>query len=357
MSPTLAELLEAPARLLHERAPSSLSRHPGGLDRDALIAGILDHTDPDHAWGSGVCELHTEGFGFLRSTADALLPGPSDIYLSPNQVRRMALQTGDTLIGRVRPPQANERYPAMIWVGAVNGRPADEPRAPSISERSYPDTRMPLLDDDWLEAVDRVAPLGLGARGVIVSEPHHHRGALLRRLATRLAAQPELEVTALRVGARPEETSEWRRIPHVEVLDLPLDEAEARFVGVMDLVTSRAARRADAQREHVLLVDDLEVLWHAAAATGLGDGRRALRRWLARAGDRPRAGSVTLIATLSPGAPAPLHGVMAALGTWRLRLGPRSDDALSIDASDSGTFHPTPLRGPHKPQDAPPGEP
>ncbi len=344
MTPTLDALLEASPEALRDLAAEHAPTLPRGTDRDVSIAAILDAVDPGEAWGAGVCEVHGEGFAFLRAPVDQLLPGPHDIYLSPNQVRRMELQTGDTVIGKTRAPHANERYPAMLWIGAINGQAPSPDRPAPRTDRVHPTIRLPLAADPWLARVDQVAPLGLGARGLLHGPDGRPRADLLRRIAARLADEPALQVSVLLAGGRPEEAHAWRAVDGVEVLAVPADETGARIAGVADLVMARAARRADHGAEHVVLIDGLDVL--ALAVLEDEDTPAAamqrFRRWMLVAGDRPDAGSVTLVAAADPDAmPAAAQRDAARLATWTLWLsgGTEGEHALpALDVHRSGAF-------------------
>lgn len=348
MPPDLRDLLDAAPDALRRLARTHAPALPHGADRDVCIAAILDATD-EASWGAGVCEVHGEGFAFLRAPSDDLLPGTHDIYLSPNQVRRMELQTGDTVVGRIRAPHAGERYPAMLWVGAINGAPADQPRAPTRRERAHPSVRLPLTGHPWLDAIDRIAPLGLGARGFLAGPADRVRSTLLRELAARLATEPALRVGALLLADRPEEVHAWRALDNVEVIAVPTDESAARLAQVAELVLARAARRADQGHEDVVIVEGLprlirDLTAEAAAPADRLDAATAqrVRRWLGLAGDRPDAGSVTLIAAIEPAARGPLDAAIlrevSDLATWSLHLTNPASGTPTFDLPASGVF-------------------
>src|SRR5687768_6764295 len=188
-------------------------------------------------FGRGVLEVHGEGFGFLRSSSDNFLPGADDIYVSQSQIRRFKLQTGDTVIGLVRPPKEGERYLALLRVESVNGEPPGvEPPSFDSLTAIYPDDRIPLANDPLLVAVDLAAPMGLGQRGLLVAPSRTGRVELLRAMADLLTADEDLHVTVLLVGERPEEIHEWRAQSRAEIVATPFDEPPSRHVQVADIV-------------------------------------------------------------------------------------------------------------------------
>ncbi|MCB9678603.1 MAG: transcription termination factor Rho [Alphaproteobacteria bacterium] len=263
-----------------------------------------------NAYGRGVLEVHGEGFGFLRSPADNFLPGADDIYVSQSQIRRFKLQTGDTVIGLVRPPKEGERYLALLRVESVNGEPPGmEPPSFDTLTAIYPDDRFDLSGDPVLEAVDRTAPIGLGQRGILVAPSRTGRVDLLRRLADAMSTDEDLHVTVLLLGERPEEIGEWRSESKAEVIATPFDEPPSRHVQVADIVFERARRMVERGDDAVLLVDSLTRLLRFCLAEYPSSGREIdgvdatalhrIRRYLGAARALEEGGSLTVIGVVS----------------------------------------------------------
>jgi len=282
------------------------------MRRSQLIQHIVETSGRDRGilYGSGVLEIHSEGFGFLRKSANNFLAGSNDIYVSQSQIRRFSLSTGDTVIGQMRPPKEGERYPALLRVESVN---ADAPNTNNPSFESltaiYPDDRIELDGEPDLEAIDLAAPIGLGQRGLLVAEPRTGRVALLRKLANRLAQHDDLTATVFLVGERPEEIHEWCKTTNTEVISTPFDEPPGRHVQVADMVFARARRMAERGEDVVLLVDSLTRLLRFAQADRPSTGRdingieagaiHDLRRYMGAARAFEEGGSLTVIGVVS----------------------------------------------------------
>src|SRR5687768_16733016 len=261
-------------------------------------------------FGRGVLEVHGEGFGFLRSASDNFLPGTDDIYVSQAQIRRFKLQTGDTVIGLVRPPKEGERYYALLRIECVNGeQPGQEPPSFDSLTAIYPDDRIPLDQIPMLGAVDLASPMGLGQRGLLVAPARSGRVELLRSLADLLTADEDLFVTVLLVGERPEEIHEWRQESRAEIVATPFDEPPARHVQVADIVFERARRMVERGDDAVLLVDSLTRLLRFCLAEIPPSGRtiggvdtaalHRIRRYLGAARALEEGGSLTVIGVVS----------------------------------------------------------
>ncbi len=261
-------------------------------------------------FGRGVLEVHGEGFGFLRSPADNFLPGSADIYVSQSQIRRFELQTGDTVIGIVRPPKEGERYTALLRVESINGDPAGV-KSPSFDALTaiYPDERIPLHEDALLRPIDLVAPLGLGQRGLWIAPPRTGRLDVQRRLVERMTADEDLEVTVLLLAAAPEEINEWRTQSRAEVIATPFDEPQARHLQVADIVFERARRMVERGDDVVLVVDSLTRLIRACLAEIPASGRdiggvdsaalHRIRRYMGSARALEEGGSLTVLGIVS----------------------------------------------------------
>lgn len=336
-SPDLRDLLDLTPDRLQDRARAAGLPHADHPWRPGLVAALADRAGAHH--GAGVLEVHGEGFGFLRSPYDDFLPGGHDIYVSQSQIKRFALRTGQTVLGQIRPPKEQERYPALLRVEFVDGAPP-EGETPAFRDQpvAWPSTRLPLAGDPWLSAVDWLAPLGLGARGLLRGPPGDTRTQLALRMARRLADQDALEVHALLLGSAPEDAEDWRALGRehgAQVVVTPPDESAARHAQVAEIVVERAQRLAERGQEIVLFVDGLSRLLRCYTAEA-GDTRQALvdglhpaasqrlRGVLSAGRDLRDAGSVTLVATLDAGVGDPLSDAadrdLADLATWTLSL-------------------------------------
>jgi transcription termination factor Rho len=308
----LHKLHEAPLADLRRQASEIGVQDVERMRRGDLVFAIAKgHGDKDGSiLGRGVLEVHGEGFGFLRAPADNFLPGNEDIYVSQSQIRRFDLQTGDTVIGIVRPPKEGERYTALLRVETINGDPAGT-KAPSFDSLTaiYPDERVPLSHDAFLRPIELVAPLGLGQRGVLIAPPRTGRVDIQRRLADLLTADEDLEVTVLLLAAAPEEIHEWRTSTSAEVIATPFDEPQARHLQVADIVFERARRMVERGDDVVLLVDSITRLIRACLAEIPPSGRdlggvdaaalHRMRRYMGSARALEEGGSLTVIGVIS----------------------------------------------------------
>ncbi len=304
---------------LHERSLAELRKEAKrlGLDRAGeeqrldLVFRIGQKLGEGEGqqFGRGVLEVHPEGFGFLRSAQASFLTGADDIYVSQSQIRRFKLQTGDTVIGVVRPPKEGERYTALLRVESVNGEaPGAEVDTFESLTAIYPDERIDLGRDPYLRAIDLVAPLGLGQRGIVVGPPRSGQAEVLRRLAEALTRDEELHVTVLLLGERPEEIHEWREGCRAEVIATPFDEAPGRHVQVADIVFERARRMVERGDDVVVLVDSFSRMLRFCLAETEPSGRlvggidtaalQRLRRYLGAARALDEGGSLTMIGSL-----------------------------------------------------------
>jgi transcription termination factor Rho len=261
-------------------------------------------------FGRGVLEVHGEGFGFLRSPRDNFLPGTDDVYVSQSQIRRFDLQTGDTVIGIVRPPKEGERYTALLRVESINGDPAGT-KAPSFDALTaiYPDERIPLRKDAFLRPIELAAPLGLGQRGLVIAPPRTSRIEVQRRIVELLTEDEDLEVTVLLIAAAPEEIQEWRKETTAEVIATPFDEPQSRHLQVADIVFERARRMVERGDDVVLLVDSISRLVRACLAEIPPSGRdlggvdaaalHRIRRYMGAARALEEGGSLTVLGVVS----------------------------------------------------------
>ncbi|MCM8770135.1 MAG: transcription termination factor Rho [Candidatus Omnitrophica bacterium] len=243
-----------------------------GLIKEELIYKIMEAQAQSNGllFGEGVLEVLPDGFGFLRSPNYNYLPGPDDIYVSPSQIKRFGLKTGDTVSGQIRPPKENEKYFALLKVEMVNG---DEPE--KIQERIpfeeltpiHPNKRF-ILETTQLElttrVIDLVTPIGKGQRGLIVSPPRAGKTVILQKLANAIATNnPEVFLIVLLVAERPEEVTEMRKIVKGEVVSATFDESPERHTQVSEIVLEKAKRLVEHNRDVVILLDSITRLARA----------------------------------------------------------------------------------------------
>jgi transcription termination factor Rho len=312
MAVELLELQETPFEELVARAAALEISDPERMRRGDLVFELarVEGEKQGQRYGRGVLEVHGEGFGFLRSPLDNYLPGTSDIYVSQSQIRRFKLQTGDTVVGIVRPPKEGERYLALLRVELVNGDPPGlEPPAFDALTAIYPQERVDLAADPVLRVLDLAAPLGLGQRGILVTPSRTGRVELLRRLADALTARDQAEVTVLLVDERPEEIQEWRSECAAELIATPFDEPPPRHLQVADIVFERARRMVERGDDVVILVDSITRLVRACLAELPASGHEIggidsaalhrIRRLMGSARALSEGGSLTVIGVVS----------------------------------------------------------
>ncbi len=251
-----------------------------GLKKQELIFEIVRHRagGASGAHGEGVLETLPDGFGFLRSPDCSYLPGPDDIYVSPSQIRRFNLRTGDLVGGRVRAPKEGERYFALIKIETVNGRSPDDERDKILFDNFaplHPQRRIRLDSSDVrLRMIDLLMPLGFGQRIAILTPPRAGRTSLIRDLCLSISSSnPGTVMMVLLVDERPEEVSAMSEAVDAEVLSSTFDEPHQRHVQVADMVLERAKRLVEQGRDVVLLVDSLSRLARAFNATAPTGGR------------------------------------------------------------------------------------
>ena len=363
MPTSLKELLEEPTQALFATARRLGLGVPAFPWRDGLATAIAQHQQPpeEAPLGVGILEVHEEGFGFLRSPYTDFLPGSGDIYVSQSQIRRFRLRTGDAVIGRIRAPKEQERYAALLRVDLINGEPSDVEVTPFEDQpAAHPQTRLPLGRVAPLAAIDAVAPLGLGARGLLIAPDRGPvagavapRTELLRKLAAGFHNEDGVELWVLLLGERPEDIAEWRENAPYEVIATPFDEQPARHLHVAEITFERARRMAERGADVIVLVDSLTRLLRFALADvarpgHLLDGVEAdalhrLRRYMAAGRCLADAGSVTVIGTINADErdtlSAALRRDLAEACTWQLTLTDSAPAglALPIDPSRSWT--------------------
>jgi len=285
-----------------------------------IIFSILKHhaRNGEPIYGEGVIEILQDGFGFLRSADSSYLAGPDDIYISPNQVRRFNLRTGDSISGLIRPPKDGERYFALMKVGEINFDTPDSARNKVLFENLtplHPTQRLKLqrgngsTEDLTARTIDLVAPIGKGQRGLIVSPPKAGKTMLLQNIATAITANhPEVYLIVLLIDERPEEVTEMQRTVKGEVVSSTFDEPAARHVQVAEMVIEKAKRLVEHKKDVVILLDSITRLARAyntvvpssgKVLTGGVDANALQRpkRFFGAARNIEEGGSLTILAT------------------------------------------------------------
>ena len=243
-----------------------------GMRKQELIFKILQAQTEQSGliFSEGVLECLPDGFGFLRAPEYNYLPGPDDIYVSPSQIRKFDLRTGDTISGQIRPPKEGERYFALIKVEAVNFEPPEAARERILFDNLtplYPQDRIGLeTSKDNLSArvMDLMTPIGKGQRGLIVAAPRTGKTMLLQNIANSITANhPEVVLIVLLIDERPEEVTDMQRSVHGEVISSTFDEAASRHVQVAEMVIEKAKRLVEHKRDVVILLDSITRLARA----------------------------------------------------------------------------------------------
>ena len=288
-----------------------------GLRKQELIFKILQAQTEKNGliFSEGVLECLPDGFGFLRAPDYNYLPGPDDIYVSPSQIRKFDLRTGDTISGQIRPPKEGERYFALIKVEAINFEPPDESRNKIFFDNLtplYPEERIHLetvKDNISGRVLDLLTPVGKGQRGLIVSPPRTGKTMLLQSLANSVTANhPEITLIVLLIDERPEEVTDMQRTVKGEVISSTFDEPAARHVQVAEMVLEKAKRLVEHKRDVVILLDSITRLARAYNTVVPPSGKvlsggvdsNALqrpKRFFGAARNIEEGGSLTIIAT------------------------------------------------------------
>ena len=282
----------------------------------AILKRLAENDVP--IYGDGVLEILQDGFGFLRSPESNYLPGPDDIYVSPTQVRRFGLRTGDTVEGQIRSPNDNERYFALFKVNSINFDVPDKVRHRINFDNLtplYPEQRLKLETEDptkknyTCRVIDLVAPLGKGQRALIVAPPRTGKTVMLQNIAHSIAQNhPEVYLIVLLIDERPEEVTDMARSVHGEVVSSTFDEPAARHVQVAEMVIEKAKRLVEHKRDVVILLDSITRLARAyntvvpssgKVLTGGVDANALQRpkRFFGAARNIEEGGSLTIIAT------------------------------------------------------------
>jgi transcription termination factor Rho len=314
---TIAELKEKNITELTKIARSLELPGASGLRKQDLIFKILQAQSEKegHIFAEGVLEILPDGYGFLRSPDYNYLPGPDDIYVSPSQIRKFDLKTGDTISGQVRPPHEGEKYFALVKIEAVNFESPDEARNKILFDNLtplYPQERIKLetvKENISARVMDLLTPLGKGQRGLIVSPPRAGKTMLLQNVANSITTNhPEVVLMVLLIDERPEEVTDMQRSVKGEVISSTFDEPAARHVQVAEMVIEKAKRLVEHKRDVVILLDSITRLARAyntivppsgKVLSGGVDSNALQRpkRFFGSARNIEEGGSLTIIAT------------------------------------------------------------
>ncbi|HSH46362.1 MAG TPA: transcription termination factor Rho [Longimicrobiales bacterium] len=313
----IAELKSKSIPELHEMAEDLQISNYSGLRKQDLIFRIEQNLlDSDVVLrGEGVLEVLPEGYGFLRSQDWNYLYGPDDIYVSPSQIKRFDLRTGDTVLGQVRPPKEGERYLALLKVEEVNTTDPDNAKhriAFDNLKPRYPEERLKLEDakgDLSMRLMDLISPIGKGQRGLIVSPPKAGKTILLQKIANAIIEnQPDVHLIVLLIDERPEEVTDMQEHVPAEIISSTFDEPADRHTQVAEMVLEKAKRLVEAGQDVVILLDSITRLARAYNVTVPHSGKilsggvdaNALhkpKRFFGAARNIDQGGSLTIIAT------------------------------------------------------------
>ncbi|MCG6898620.1 MAG: transcription termination factor Rho [Gammaproteobacteria bacterium] len=334
--------------------------------QDIIFSILKAHAKKgEDIFGSGVLEILQDGFGFLRSADSSYLAGPDDIYVSPSQIRRFSLRTGDTVDGKIRPPKDSERYFALLKVGTINFEKPENARNKVAFENLtplHPNNRLVLergngsTEDITARIIDLVAPIGRGQRGLIVSPPKAGKTMLLQNIAQSIASNyPEVYLIVLLIDERPEEVTEMSRSVKGEVVSSTFDEPASRHVQVAEMVIEKARRMVEHKHDVVILLDSITRLGRAyntvvpssgKVLTGGVDANALQRpkRFFGAARNIEEGGSLTILATALIDTGSRMDDVIyeefKGTGNWEIHLDRRIAEKRvypAINLNRSGT--------------------
>ncbi len=336
----------------------------GSLRKQELLFSILQaQTEKNGAiFGEGVLETLQDGFGFLRSPDSNYLPGPDDIYISPSQIRRFNLRTGDTVSGQIRPPKESERYFALLKVEKINYDSPEVAKEKILFDNLtplYPEERIVLeydTEDYNTRMLDLTSPIGKGQRGLIVAAPRTGKTMLLQAIARSiLSNHPEVTLIVLLIDERPEEVTDWQRQVNAEVVSSTFDEPAQRHTQVAEMVIEKTKRLVEHKKDVVVLLDSLTRLARAYNTIAPSSGRvltggldasalQRPKRFFGAARNIEEGGSVTIMATSLVDTGSRMDDVIfeefKGTGNMEVHLDRRLADKRifpSIDINQSGT--------------------
>jgi transcription termination factor Rho len=316
----LTELKQKPiAELLEIANEMGLEGVARSRKQDVIFSILKAHAkNGESIYGQGVLEILQDGFGFLRSPDGSYLAGPDDIYVSPSQIRRFSLRTGDMLSGKIRPPKDSERYFALLKVEEINYESPDAAKRKILFENLTPEfpTQQYTLErgtgsteDITARIIDLISPIGRGQRGLVVSPPKAGKTIMLQNIATSIYANnPDCKMIILLIDERPEEVTEMQRSVNAEVISSTFDEPASRHVQVAEMVIERAKRLVEHKHDVVILLDSITRLARAYNTVAPSSGKvltggvdaNALqrpKRFFGAARNVTEGGSLTIIAT------------------------------------------------------------
>jgi transcription termination factor Rho len=316
----LTELKKKSVQELNEIAQSfNLEGTARQRKQDIIFAILKNHArNGEEISGDGVLEILPDGFGFLRSADESYLAGPDDIYVSPSQIRRFNLHTGDTVAGKIRPPKEGERYFALLKVDHINFDKPENAKNKILFENLtplHPNVRLRLergngsTEDLTARVIDLCAPIGKGQRGLIVAPPKAGKTVMLQNIAHSITSNhPDVDLIVLLIDERPEEVTEMQRSVRGEVVASTFDEPATRHVQVAEMVIEKAKRLVEHKRDVVILLDSITRLARAYNTVIPSSGKvltggvdaNALqkpKRFFGAARNIEQGGSLTIIAT------------------------------------------------------------
>ena len=335
-----------------------------GLKKQELIFRILEEQTKQEGliFAEGVLEVLPDGYGFLRSPDYNYLPGPDDIYVSPSQIKRFGLRTGDTVSGQIRPPKESERFFALLKVEAVNFENPEEAKRKILFDNLtplYPDEKINLEyhpKDFSSRVMNLVTPIGMGQRGLIVAQPKTGKTILLQKIANSVTENhPDIKMIVLLIDERPEEVTDMQRSVKAEVISSTFDEPPDRHVQVADMVLNKAKRLVEYGQNVVILLDSITrlarahnaVVPHSGKILSGGLDATALeksKRFFGAARNIEEGGSLTIIATALIDTGSRMDEVIfeefKGTGNMELQLDRRLSDRRifpAIDVNRSGT--------------------
>ncbi len=361
----LAELKQKSIADLNEVARDLKIEGAANLRKQELIFAILQaQTEKNGSiYGEGVLETLPDGFGFLRAPDSNYLPGPDDIYISPSQIRRFNLRTGDIVSGQIRPPKESERYFALLKVEKVNFEEPEVARDKILFDNLtplYPEERIKLEFDQeeyCTRIMELITPIGKGQRGLIVAAPRTGKTMLLQAIARAiLKNHPEVTLIVLLIDERPEEVTDWQRqVKAAEVISSTFDEPAQRHAQVAEMVLEKAKRLVEHKRDVVILLDSITRLARAYNTIAPPSGKvlsggldsNALqrpKRFFGAARNIENGGSLTIMATALVDTGSRMDDVIfeefKGTGNMEVHLDRRLADKRifpAIDISQSGT--------------------
>ena len=316
----LSELKQKPVQELVEIAEGMGADNVGRLRKQDVIFTILKNhsSSGEDISGGGVLEILQDGFGFLRSADSSYLAGPDDIYVSPSQIRKFSLRTGDTIQGKIRPPKESERYFALLKIDNINSDTSSSTKNKILFENLTPlhaNKRLRLeqgngsSEDISARLIDIASPIGKGQRGLVISPPKAGKTIMLQNIAQSLtASNPDAHLIVLLIDERPEEVTEMSRMVKGEVVASTFDEPANRHVQVAEMVIEKAKRRVEHRKDVIILLDSITRLARAYNTIAPSSGKvltggvdaNALtkpKKFYGAARNIEEGGSLTILAT------------------------------------------------------------